>query len=95
MDKAEARKLMSDKLAELRNMRYEELHAWAESRRVGVEDVVGRSGRKYHLEIQSMWDGRKGEDVRVIVAVDDGGWRSFMPLSDDFIMAPDGSFVDE
>jgi hypothetical protein len=28
-------------------------------------------------------------------AIDDGGWRSFAPLADDFIVAPDGSFVGE
>ena len=28
-------------------------------------------------------------------AIDDGGLRAFAPLSDDFIMAPDGSFVGE
>jgi hypothetical protein len=31
----------------------------------------------------------------VIVAIDDGRWRAFSPLSVDFIMAPDGSFVGE
>jgi hypothetical protein len=28
-------------------------------------------------------------------AVDDGGWRAFVPVTDDFMIAPDGSFVDE
>jgi hypothetical protein len=28
-------------------------------------------------------------------AIDDGGWRAFIPLSADFIMAPEGRFVGE
>jgi hypothetical protein len=28
-------------------------------------------------------------------AVDDGGWRAFVPVTDDLMIAPDGSFVDE
>jgi len=34
-----------------------------------------------------------GEDVRLIVAADDGGWRAYKPLTDGFIMRPDGSVV--
>jgi hypothetical protein len=30
-----------------------------------------------------------------VVLIDDGGWRSIRPLSLDFIIAQDGSFVDE
>jgi hypothetical protein len=26
-----------------------------------------------------------------MVSIDDGGWRAFLPLTDDFIIAPDGS----
>jgi hypothetical protein len=33
--------------------------------------------------------------VHVLGAIDDGGLRAFVPLCDDFIMAPDGSFVGE
>jgi hypothetical protein len=29
----------------------------------------------------------------VVVAVDDGGLSAFKPMCDDFIVAPDGSFV--
>ena len=95
MDKAEARKLQADKITALRQMPYDELHTWAESGKVETEDVSGPSGRSYQLEIQAWWDNRKGGDVRVMVSIDDGGWRAFKPLCDDFIMAPDGSFVDE
>jgi len=41
------------------------------------------------------WDSKKGGDIRVMVAADDGGLRSFIPQTYDFIMAPDGSFIGE
>ena len=57
--------------------------------------ITGEEGRPYQLEAQAFWDSGKGGDVRVMVAADDGGWRAFKPLTGDFIMRPDGSFVDE
>lgn len=58
-------------------------------------ELTAPSGRKYQVEVQVFWDNRPGGNVRVRGAIDDGGWRAFMPLSRDFIKAPDGSFVGE
>jgi hypothetical protein len=33
--------------------------------------------------------------VRVIGSIDDGGWWTFKPLTEDFILAPDGTFAGE
>jgi len=60
-----------------------------------VKQVVGEDGISYQIEIEAFWDINRNEDVRVIVAVDDGGWRAVIPLTQDFVMRPDGSFVDE
>jgi hypothetical protein len=60
---------------------------------VETKEIVGEDGKTYQLEIQAFWDGKKGEDVRLIVAADDGGWRAYKPLTDSFIMRPDGSLV--
>jgi hypothetical protein len=32
---------------------------------------------------------------KVAISIDDGGWRAFVPLTDAFIMASNGSFVGE
>ena len=58
-------------------------------------ELVGESGVSYQVEILAVWDGLQPGNLRVIVAVDDGRWRAFIPLSEDFIIAPDGSFVGE
>jgi len=57
--------------------------------------VVAESGVQYQVEVQAFWDGRQPGNLRVIIAIDDGGWRAFSPLSTDFIVASDGSFVGE
>jgi hypothetical protein len=59
------------------------------------KQVVGEDGNSYQLEIEAIWDIARAEDVRVIVSVDDGGWRALKPLTQGFVMRPDGSFVDE
>ena len=60
-----------------------------------TKKVVGEDGKQYQLEIQVFWDGKSGGDIRVMVAADDGGIRTFKPLTHDFVMASDGSFVGE
>lgn len=58
--------------------------------------VVAESGVRFQVEVQAFWDTpRQPGNLRVIVAIDDGGWSSFRPLSTDFIIASDGSFVGE
>ncbi len=60
-----------------------------------TKQVIGEDGISYQIEIEAIWDIHRDEDVRVIVAVDDGGWRVLKPLTQDFVMRPDGSYVDE
>jgi hypothetical protein len=81
------------KLGEFRVLPYSELVA-----RIGTEEhvaVVGASGADYQLEVRILWDDGPGGNVRVIGSIDDGGLRAFFPLTNSFIMAPDGTFVGE
>ena len=94
MDHEEARRILDDVTAELRREPYGTLV----TRYVHESDtrtVVEESGVQYQVEVQAFWDGRQPGNLRVIVAIDDGGWRAFKPLSTDFIVASDGSFVGE
>ena len=60
-----------------------------------VAEMAGASGTEYQVEISAFWDSGKPGNLRVCARVDDGGWRAFKPLSVDFIIAPDGTFVGE
>jgi hypothetical protein len=93
MDTAEAKVVIADRLATLRSQTRAKLE-----QRVGDPEhaeIVAPSGATYQVETQAMWDDTKNGNLRVMVSVDDGGWRSIAPLSDDFIVAPDGSFIGE
>lgn len=95
MSNAEAMRVLDGVVAELRREPYETLVA----RYLHESDnrtVVAESGVHYQVEVQAFWDRpRRPGNLRVIVAIDDGRWRAFAPLSADFILASDGSFVGE
>jgi hypothetical protein len=85
--------LIDAELGRLRQLPYSEIVSLIG--KPETKQVVGEDGKSYQLEIEAFWDSAKGKDVRVIVAADDGGWRAFHPLTNDFIMRPDGSLVGE
>jgi hypothetical protein len=94
VDKGEARDLAEFVLASLRSESYDAL--------VGryldnpeCREISGASGATYQVEILAFWDGGKPGDLRVTVAIDDGGWSAIRPHCTDFIMASDGTFVGE
>jgi hypothetical protein len=60
-----------------------------------VRERTGVGTATYQIEIEVVWDGLKGGNVRVIGSVDDGGWRAWVPLTRSFVKEPSGRFVDE
>lgn len=92
MNREEALSLLNAKLDEYRKLSYDHLAA-----RIGDEEfseMVGASGSPYQIEIQIVWDDKPGGAVRVLAAIDDGGWRAFMPLCDALLVTPDGEADD-
>ena len=94
MDSSEARAMLAEHLDRYRTRGYAELAAIV-SRPPEVAEVVGASGARYQIEVLCVWDDTPDSTVRVLGAVDDGGWRAFLPLTDGFLMRPDGTFADE
>jgi hypothetical protein len=95
MDKDEARLVALQQLNRYRARTHAELQ-----KIVGEPegfDAAGPSGKIYAVEIDAVWDdSREGGDLRVMAMVDDGGSRVFtFPVTEDFIMRPDGTFVGE
>lgn len=94
MNKREAAAIAEAELDALRALGYEALAERAEKNR--HFQVTGQSGKPYDVETMIYWDGRAHTGVRVIAAVSTGGgWSFFHPLSRDFIIDPNGSFVGE
>lgn len=94
MNKTEATQVLEDHLRSFRSKNYTELVGMIDKEPVCLEFTAAR-GCWYQMEIQVFWDDKADGDVRVIGAIDDGGWRAFFPLSLDFIKRPDNTFVDE
>ena len=93
MSREIARAIIEDRLKELRKLSYGELAELVGQ--VGCDCVNGPDGEEYQVETETRWDGKKGGDIRVIVAVDGPGISTFRPLTGTFIVSADGSFVGE
>ena len=81
-----------------------QLQPWRERSWAQLREGVGQShrfeetaasGTRYQGEVQVFWDDKPEGAIRVMASIDDGGWRAFVPLTDDFILAPDGTFIGE
>lgn len=95
MNTAEARAILTAEMQKYRAKSYEELVSM-----IGDDhnyEVLGPSGTAYQLDIQAFWDNPKkpNEVLRVMGGIDDGGLSAFSPMTDSFLMAPDGTFVGE
>jgi len=95
VDEAEAKGLAAQHIERLRAMPHSELQRFVKDEE--HLEVKGESGAEYQLEVQALWDeGKPGGNLRVMVSIDDGsGWRAIKPMTSDFIIAPDGTFVGE
>ena len=52
-------------------------------------------GQHYEGHVQVFWQGLAHGPVKVIGSIDDGGWRTFVPLTTDFTMTPDGTVLSQ
>ena len=93
MNRKEAEAVGNEVAARYRARTREELLRYLKHQDVFEE--LAPSGTRYQVEVQALWDDRKGNDLRVFIAVDDFGPSAFHPLVVDFIVAPDGRFVGE
>ena len=91
MNKAEARRLLDERIHQLRQQPYRALLQWLDAPE--TTEVIGPSGQRYQVETQSFWDDGQKSNLRVAVSIDDYGWRAFFPLTTDFIKSPDDQFT--
>ena len=93
MDKRQARTIAEMELEPYRAMPYSEILA-----RIGevesFEKVYG-NGDEYRVEVEFFFDDEDERNIRVSSAISYSFWSDFSPVCNDFIIAPDGTFVDE
>lgn len=103
MNKQEMKDVLSDYLASYRKLSYSELQSMLESNQIDTPEVKSPSGADYQIEIYCIWDDKPFENIRVLGSIDENPLKPFLgfiPLfftsvTDSFIMAPEGSFIDE
>ena len=94
MNRDEALTILRERIRILRNLSYAELLQFLGN--ATAYEVIAPGGQAYQIEVDAMWDDQPNSDLRVIAAIDDGRLLSaFMPLVQDFIIRPDGTFVGE
>ncbi|RPI56785.1 MAG: hypothetical protein EHM55_04130 [Acidobacteria bacterium] len=76
MDDVRARAILRDELASYRDRTYGELAALVGADAVRVEIRDGET--VYQIVIDVVWDSEPHQAVRVLGAIDDGGWRAFV-----------------
>jgi hypothetical protein len=92
VNKVEATEVARTIVDALRELTYQELvDRYLDSSE--HRDVLGESGVSYQTETQALWDTGEPGNLRVLVSIDDRGWKAWSPLLFSFIKAPDGSFV--
>ena len=93
MNKEEAQSILEKQIEGYRGLNYKELIMLIGN--LETFQVLGDTGTQYQLEIQAFWDDQPNGNIRVLGSINDGGIRAFVPLSVDFIVAPDGTFIGE
>ena len=93
MDKVEARALLDTEISRLRALSYSELRRYMDEEHL---ELTGPSGKEYQVDVLAVWDRGKEGDLRLMVSIDDGGLlAAFLPMTDGFVIAADGTFVGE
>ena len=99
MNRSKALCILEGRLAHYRTKTWDELHALVEDgfvvRNTHYEEVVCESGSVYQIRINVYWDDKRRQHLRVVGAIDDGGWRAFVPHTSSFIVDSKGHFFDE
>lgn len=94
---------MKDKLAglvnEYRTTSYSTLIKWVEEKKIDTVELKDEQGQSYRVELQASWDDKRRKTIRFTGSIEAGetSWRNVFrsSITEDFIIAPDGSFEGE
>lgn len=96
MQKEKLKELLQNKIVELQRMPYGEFLSLIKKTEIGDPWCIycGTFGSEdfHQFEIEAWVEDDKTFTLRVVVKVDDGGWKAFWPMSADFFITPEGEF---
>lgn len=93
MDKTQAKILATEELIPYRLLSYHEL-----TEKLGTQECFERlteDGNEYRVEVDFMYDDEATKAIRVFSMISYSLWTDFSPISECFIKASDGKFIDE
>lgn len=93
MDKNEASQIAEKDLEFYRSLSYDEILS-----RIGVQESfekVSDRGEPYQIEFDFMFDDHDEKTIRVWAMVSHSFWTDFIPVTNSFIIAPNGDFKGE
>jgi hypothetical protein len=93
MDRDEARAIAEKDLEFYRARSYEQIVG-----RIGAQESferVNERGEPYQIEFDFFYDDAEEKSIRVSGMVSYSFWTDFAPVTSDFIVAPDGTFIGE
>ena len=91
MDIQEARRILREHLEKYRTLPYNQLKKRVNKQE--TEEIVTPLGVKYQVEIEVLWVNKSEGNLCVRGTIDDGGWRTFYPLTEELIRTPNGYFT--
>src|SRR4051794_33842976 len=94
MNKERASQILLEQLEKAKALSYAQLKTFVLQGKSDNYDLID-GGKTYEIEIQYFWDSGKPGNIRVAGAINEsGGWSAYRPHSEDFIIRPDGSFIE-
>lgn len=93
MTKVKALQIIEQYLETYRQLGYSEL-----ALKIGEPETfegVGADGEKYQIEVDFFFDDEKTKNLRVTGMISYNLRTDFLPVTSDFIIAPNGKFIGE
>ncbi len=88
MNEDDARELLKSELEKFYSLPYDELATHVHQPSV-IKNVESKDTH-YQVEVKIVWNQRYKQDICIIGAIHDGGWRAILPLLESIIVGPDG-----
>ena len=88
MNENEAKQLLSERLELERQRAFPDLRRLVLAGEVTTFETKGTSDTEYQVELQYVWDDKPEGTVRILGSIDDGGLRSYAPLSQSELVLP-------
>ena len=94
MNKEKASKILLEQLEKIKAIPYAQLVTFV-LKDESVSYEVNDGDTTYEIKLLYYWDSGKPGNIRVIGNINvAGGWSAYRPHSEDFIVRPDGSFIE-